>query len=95
MIAITLLIVLAARSRNKATRGKITFRQVLIKQFQTQNLLLITYFLSYAPQILGFILYVLPSTTNYFKEEIMDIGDDKLNELDLLLLLSVLMLSFA
>jgi hypothetical protein len=32
-----------------------------------RHLLLITYLLSYAPQILGFILYVLPSTT-YKKE---------------------------
>ena len=101
IIAITLLIVLVARSRNKATRGQMTFRQVLIKQFQTQkelyltpiiiilsalpqtiltfslactqlkiwhrHLLLITYLLSYTPQILGFVLYVLPSTS-YRKE---------------------------
>jgi hypothetical protein len=101
IIAITLLIVLAARSRNKATSGKIAFRQVLIKQFRTQkelyitpiiiilsslpqtiltfslacthltiwhrHILLIAYLLSYAPQILGFILYVLPSST-YKKE---------------------------
>jgi hypothetical protein len=101
IISITLLIVLAARSRNKTTGGKMAFRQVLIKQFRTQkelyitpviiilsslpqtiltfilactqltiwhrHLLLIAYLLSYAPQILGFILYVLPSTT-YKKE---------------------------
>jgi hypothetical protein len=100
-IAITLLIVLAARSRTKTSGGKMTFRQVLIKQFRTQkelyttpiiiivsalpqniltfsfacieltdwhrHTLLITYLLSYTPQILGFILYVLPSTT-YKKE---------------------------
>jgi hypothetical protein len=97
IIAITLLIVLAARSRNKAMGGKITFRKILIKQFQTQkelyitpiiiilsglpqtiltfslsctqlniwhrHFLLIAYLLSYVPQILGFILHVLPSTT--------------------------------
>jgi hypothetical protein len=101
IIAITLLIVLAARSRNKTTGGKITFRQALIKQFRTQkelyitpiiiilsslpqtiltfslactqltiwhrHLLLIAYLLSYTLQILGFILYVLPSST-YKKE---------------------------
>lgn len=101
IIAITVLIVLAARSRNKATGGKEAFRQVLTKQFRTQkelyitpiiiilsslpqtiftfslactqltiwhrHLLLIAYILSYGPQILGFILYVLPSST-YKKE---------------------------
>jgi hypothetical protein len=101
IIAITLLIVFAARSRTKTTGGKITFHQVLIKQFQTQkelyvtpiiiilsalpqtiltfslacteltiwqrHTLIIAYLLSYTPQVLGFILYVLPSTT-YKKE---------------------------
>jgi hypothetical protein len=101
IIAITLLIVFAARSRTKTTGGKITFHQVLIKQFQTQkelyvtpiiiilsalpqtiltfslacteltiwqrHILIIAYLLSYTPQVLGFILYVLPSTT-YKKE---------------------------
>jgi hypothetical protein len=101
IIAITPLIVFAARSRTKTTGGKINFHQVLIKQFQTQkelyitpiiiilsalpqtiltfslactelniwqrHTLIIAYLLSYTPQILGFILYVLPSTT-YKKE---------------------------
>jgi hypothetical protein len=101
VISITLLIVLAARSRNKTNSGKMNFRQVLIKQFRTQkelyitpmiivlsalpqniltfslackeltvwhrHTLLIAYLLSYAPQVLGFILYVLPST-KYKKE---------------------------
>jgi hypothetical protein len=101
IITITLLIVLAARSRNKTSDGKISFRQVLIKQFRIQKelyitpmiiilsalpqtiltfslactkltilrryILLIAYLLSYAPQVLGFILYVLPSTS-YKKE---------------------------
>jgi len=101
IIAITLLIILAARSRNKTQGSSTTFYQVLIKQFQIQkelyitpiiiilsalpqtiltfslactqlniwhrHLLSITYLLSYAPQILGFILYVLPSST-YKKE---------------------------
>jgi hypothetical protein len=101
VIAITLLIVLAARSRTKTTGGKIAFRQVLIKQFRTQkelyiipitiilsalpqtiltfslactqltiwhrHTLFITYLFSYTPQVLGFLVYVLPSTT-YKKE---------------------------
>lgn len=101
VISITLQIILAARSRVKTVGQKMTFYQVLKKQFQTQkelyimpmiiilstlpqtiltfslacrelsewqrHLLLIACLLSYAPQILGFILYVLPSTT-YKKE---------------------------
>jgi hypothetical protein len=101
IIATTLLIILATRSRTKTTGGKIPFYQVLIRNFRTQkelyitpiiiilsalpqaihtfslacteftvwhrHLLLITYLLSYAPQILGFILHVLPSST-YKKE---------------------------
>jgi hypothetical protein len=101
VIAITLLIVFVARSRTKTTSGKMTFHQILIKQFQTQkelyltpiiiilsglpqtiltfslactelkiwqrHILIIAYLLSYTPQVLGFILYVLPSTT-YKKE---------------------------
>jgi hypothetical protein len=101
VIAITLLIILAARSRTKTAGGKMTFRQVLIKQFHTQkelyitpiiiilsalpqtiltfslactelaiwhrHTLIITYLVSYAPQVLGFILYVLPSSA-YKKE---------------------------
>jgi hypothetical protein len=101
VICITLLIVLAARSRVKTVGQKMTFGEVLKKQFQTQKELYVTptiiilsglpqtiltfsfaciqlndfqrhtllcsYLLSYAPQVLGFILYVLPSTT-YKKE---------------------------
>lgn len=101
VIGITLLIILAARSRNKTNGSKVGFRQVLIKQFLTQkelyvtpmiiilsalpqtiltfilactqltvwhrHILLIAYLLSYTPQLLGFILYVLPSTS-YKKE---------------------------
>ena len=101
IICITLLIVLAARSRVKTIGQKMTFGEVLKKQFETQKELYITptiiilsalpqailtfsfactelndwqrhtllgsYLLSYAPQVLGFILYVLPSTS-YKKE---------------------------
>ncbi len=101
IICITLLIVLAARSRVKTARQRMTFGQVWKKQFQTQKELYITpiiivfsalpqailafsfactqldnwqrhallasYLLTYGPQVLGFILYVLPSTT-YKKE---------------------------
>jgi hypothetical protein len=101
IITITLLIVLAARSRNKTSDRKISFCQILIKQFRIQKelyitpmiiilsalpqtiltfslsctqltilrryILLIAYLLSYVPQVLGFILYVLPSTS-YKKE---------------------------
>jgi len=101
MIGITLVIILAARSRNKIGNGKTSFRQVLVKQFRMQkelyltpmiiilsglpqtiltfslactelkiwqrHILIIAYLLSYTPQVLGFILYVLPSTT-YKKE---------------------------
>lgn len=101
IISITLLIILAARSRTKTTGGNQSFQQVLMKQFRTQkelyitpiiiilsalpqmiltfslactelnlwqrHILLISYLLSYGPQVLGFILYVLPSTT-YKKE---------------------------
>jgi len=101
VIAVTLLIVLAARSRTKTTVEKLAFRQALIKQFRTQkelyiipitiilsalpqtiltfslactqlniwwrHTLLITYLFSYTPQVLGFLVYVLPSTI-YKKE---------------------------
>jgi hypothetical protein len=101
IMAITLLIVLVARSRVKTVGQKMAFRQVLKKQFQVQKELYVTptiivfsalpqtiftfsfectqltdwqrhtllgaFLLSYAPQVLGFILYVLPSTT-YKKE---------------------------
>ena len=103
-IAITALIILAARSRTKTNAGKMTFRQMLIKQFRTQkelyttpviiilsalpqtiltfsfacveltdwhrHTLLVTYLLSYAPQILSFVLHVLPSTA--YKKEFND-----------------------
>jgi hypothetical protein len=101
LISISILIVLTARIRAKATDNQITFRQVLGKQFRTQKELYVTpaiivlsalpqgilslslacsplsywkhhaiivgYLLSYTPHILGFILYVLPST-EYKKE---------------------------
>jgi hypothetical protein len=101
VICITFLIVLAARSRMKTIGHRMTFGEVLKKQFETQKELYVTptiivlstlpqailtfslaciqlsdwqrhtllgsYLLSYAPQVLGFILYVLPSTS-YKKE---------------------------
>lgn len=101
VIAISLLIILVAVSRMKTTNGKMTFRELLIKQFRTQrelyitpiiiilsglpqtiltfslacteltdwhrHTLVVTYLLSYAPQVLSFILYVLPSSS-YKKE---------------------------
>jgi hypothetical protein len=101
IICITFLIVLVARNRVKATGHRMTFGEVLKKQFETQkelyitptiiilsalpqaiitfsfactqwsdwqrHALLVSCLLSYAPQVLGFILYVLPSTT-YKKE---------------------------
>ncbi len=104
IICITLLIVLAARSRMKTTGQKTTFGEILKKQFDTQKELYITptiiilsalpqtiftfsfactqlndwqrhtllgsYLLSYTPQILGFILYVLPSTS--YKKELYE-----------------------
>jgi hypothetical protein len=97
VICITLQIVLAARSRDKTGQKKITFQQMLKKQFKEQkelyitpmiiifsalpqtiltfslactqlidwqrHTLLITYLISFAPQVLGFTFYVLPSTT--------------------------------
>jgi L-cystine uptake protein TcyP (sodium:dicarboxylate symporter family) len=105
-IAITLLIVLAARSRAKAARNQKTFRQVLKKQISTQKELYVTPFtiilsllpqavlsfsfactrlnnwkqhtlivcvlISYVPQILGFILYVLPSSA--YKKQFGETG---------------------
>jgi hypothetical protein len=104
IICITLLIVLVARSRMKTAGHKMTFGEVLKKQFETQKELYVTptiivlsslpqtiltfsfactelnnfqrhtllcsYLLSYGPQVLGFILYVLPSTT--YKKEFYD-----------------------
>ena len=101
LISITILIVLIARSRVRTGEKKVTFSQVLQKQFQMQRELYVTptmivlsalpqtiltfsftciqltdwqnhtllgsYLLSYVPQTLGFILYVLPSTS-YKKE---------------------------
>ncbi len=96
VICITLQIVLAARSRDKAGQKKMIFHQMLKKQFKDQkelyitpmiiilaalpqtiltfslactqlidwlrHTLLSTYLISFAPQVLGFIFYVLPST---------------------------------
>jgi hypothetical protein len=97
ILAITLLIVLAARSRAKVAGNNTTFRQTCKTMFNTKkelyvtpiiivlsatpqtilsfslscselstwqrHLLLPAYLLSYAPQILGFTLFVLPSKT--------------------------------
>ncbi|UJR12437.1 hypothetical protein I4U23_016613 [Adineta vaga] len=101
ILSITVLIVLAARSRSRATNNSETFIKYLQRQFQNQkemyivplviiisglpqsifsfsfscvdlslwqkHLLLIAYLVAYAPQTLGFVLFVLPST-NYLKE---------------------------
>ena len=101
IICITVLIILAARSRAKTLEHKLTFAEVLKKQFETKKELYVTptiiifsalpqaiftfsfactqltdwqrhtllasYLLSYTPQVLGFLLYVLPSTI-YRKE---------------------------
>lgn len=100
-ISITLLIILAARSRVRVSGSKSTFYQTLKTQFQNQkelyvtpalvifsispqviatftlackelnpwqgHILLCVYLFSYAPQVLGFILYILPSSA-YKKE---------------------------
>ena len=102
VISITLIIILVARSRVKASGKRMSFGQVLHKQFRTQQELYITpiiiilaalpqtiltfslackqlrgwqrhtllsaCLISYAPQALGFILFVLPSTS--YKEEL-------------------------
>jgi hypothetical protein len=94
-LAITLLIILVARSRMKVKSNNITFKQTFKNMFNTKKELYVTpmiillsatpqtllsfslscselstwqrhillpaYLLSYAPQILGFILFVLPS----------------------------------
>ncbi len=108
VIMITLLILLAARSRHRSFGRKTNFRIALKKQFHIHKelylspaiivlilsilpqgilsssvactelkhwqryILLITYFLSYVPQMLGFILQVLPSSgyTTEFKESL-------------------------
>jgi hypothetical protein len=101
ILSITVLIILAARSRSRTTKNRDAFIKYLERQFQSQkelyivptviifsglpqailsfsfaciqlntwqqHALLIAYLLSYAPQLLGFILFVLPST-NYIKE---------------------------
>jgi hypothetical protein len=101
VVSITLLIILAARSRAKTNGKQRTYSQILVKQFKTQKELYITpmiiifsaipqiiitfnlactelanwqrhillsaYLFSCAPQVLGYILYVLPSTS--YKEE--------------------------
>jgi hypothetical protein len=101
ILSITILIILAARSRSRTSNNHDTFIEYLKRQFKSQkelyitpsviilsglpqtilsfsfacleliswqqHSLLIAYFLSFAPQLLGFILFVLPSTT-YMKE---------------------------
>lgn len=101
IVCITYQIILATRSRSRAVGQRMTFLQVLTKQFRTQkenyitptiialsalpqailtfsfactewkdwqrHALLAAYLLSYIPQTLGFLLFVLPSTT-YRKE---------------------------
>ncbi len=101
ILSITVLIILAARSRSRASDNRDTFIEYLKQQFKSQkelyitpsviilsglpqtilsfsfaclelvswqqHALLIAYFLSFAPQLLGFVLFVLPST-NYMKE---------------------------
>ncbi len=101
VLSITVLIILAARSRSRATNNRDTFIEYLKRQFQNQkelyitptviimsglpqailsfsfscielatwqkHALLIAYFVAYAPQSLGFVLFVLPSTS-YMKE---------------------------
>jgi hypothetical protein len=96
-ISITLLVILATRSRVRVTGSKTNFYRALKTQFENQkelyitpalvifsispqviatfslackdlnegqtHMLLCAYLLSYAPQVLGFILYVLPSTS--------------------------------
>ncbi|CAF1621075.1 unnamed protein product, partial [Adineta ricciae] len=101
ILSISGLIILAARSRSRATNHCETFLKYLEKQFENQkemyivplviilsglpqsilsfsfscvnlsfwqkHLLLISYLIAYAPQTLGFVLFVLPSTS-YLKE---------------------------
>ena len=101
ILSITVLIILAARSRSRTASNRDTFIEYLKRQFirqkdlyipslvivvsglpQTilsfsfaclelitwqQHVLLLAYYLSFAPQLLGFILFVLPST-NYIQE---------------------------
>jgi len=101
IFSITVLIILAARSRSRTGHNRDTYIEYLKRQFQSQkelyiapsiivlsglpqtilsfsfaclelitwqqHALLIAYFLSFAPQVLGFILFVFPST-NYVKE---------------------------
>jgi hypothetical protein len=105
VLCITFLIAVAARSRVKAIGYRMSFGEVLKKQFKTHKELYVTptiivlsalpqaiftfsfactqlsdwqrhtllgsYLLSYAPQVLGFILYVLPSTS--YKKEFYEI----------------------
>ncbi|CAF1181153.1 unnamed protein product [Adineta ricciae] len=101
ILSITGLIILAARSRSRATNNSETFSRYLQRQFQIQkemyivplvviisglpqsifsfsfscielsswqkHLLILAYLFAYAPQSLGFILFVLPSSS-YLKE---------------------------
>ena len=101
ILSITILIILAARSRSRTSNNRDPFIEYLKRQFKRQkdlyipplvivvsglpqmilsfslacleliiwqqHALLIAYFLSFAPQLLGFILFVLPSSI-YIKE---------------------------
>jgi hypothetical protein len=97
IVSTTVLIVLATRSRSRATSGRTTTAQLLKRQFKShkelyitpviivlsaiphstlsfsltcnalsaawqRHALIITSFLSYSPQLLGFVLFVFPST---------------------------------
>ena len=66
-IAITLLIVLAARSRTKTNAGKMTFRQMLMKQFRTQRELYTT------PVII--VLSALPQNVLTFSFACVELAD--------------------
>jgi hypothetical protein len=101
IVSVTFVIVLTTRSRSKVAGQKISFTQILKKQFFSQkelyvtptiiiicalpqmiltfsfactqlsdnqrHALLVSYLLSYIPQVLGFILFVIPSSA-YKKE---------------------------
>jgi hypothetical protein len=101
ILSITVLIILAARSRSRTSNNRDPLIEYIKRQFKSQkelyippsviivsglpqiilsfsfaclelvrwqqHLLLVAYFLSFVPQLLGFILFVLPSS-NYLKE---------------------------
>jgi hypothetical protein len=101
ILSVTILIILAARSRSRTSNNRDPFIEYLKRQFRgqkdlyippiiiilsslpqtilsfsfaclelilwQQHSLLIAYFLSFAPQLLGFVLFVLPSSI-YMKE---------------------------